>query len=256
MIFRHGGADSGRDPTHEPVGTASLDVEPPPTCLVDRTGTDVAALARVQHHTTSGAVRLPRWAQAPVTDVALQTPRVGQQTEKHINDGKKADERLNHKSHPRLQEHARPAANNNDGSWQAGDNGARRSRWNSYNLFHDGSYSKRAEFTTGVKFYHDVRQIRILKNTLHALRTLRYHANRGRAVSFYSLPCLHPGIGHAPLSQPAPLTTAKFLATRWLWLTGRKAGAFADNYLLFIKDETSCTEAVIGAARNKHGICR
>ena len=126
VILRHGGADSGRDPTHEPVGTASLDIELPPTCLVDHTGTDVAALARVQRH-ASGAVRLlPRRAQTPVTDVALQTPRVGQQTEpeKHINDGQKADERLNHKSHPRWQEHARPAANNNGGSWQAGDSGA------------------------------------------------------------------------------------------------------------------------------------
>lgn len=110
MILRHRGANSRRNPTNQIVGAASVDVELPPTCLVNHTGTDVATEARVEH-LTGGTV--PRRAPASVTDVALQTPRVGQliQAQNHIND-KKWDEMFNHKSHPRLQEHARSAANN------------------------------------------------------------------------------------------------------------------------------------------------
>ena len=109
MVLRHRRADSRRNPADETVGTAPVDVELPPACLVDDAGTDVATEARVEHLASRAVARR---APATVTDVALQTPRVGQQTQAQNHPhGKEADEMLNHKSHPRLEQvHARTAA--------------------------------------------------------------------------------------------------------------------------------------------------
>jgi len=193
---------------------------------------------------------------------------------------------LNHKSHPRLEQvHARTAATNG-GSWQASNNGA-------------GSLptlQQRLTKPTGLKWLvqrtqlfqwrvkltqdaipqrtHDDKSAFAKTDTLFPY-SLLLRVDAVWTVLFYSTPCLHPGIGHAPLSQPTPLTTARFLSAREVWLTDGEAGPLRRAYYAY----AGCVDvyfiytaaiykrwdiihphgepvSALGAARNKHSTRR